>query len=46
MVERYSHQNGSHIQAAMDKLEGQIHSFGRGSSVSITPELHIKRKRA
>lgn len=21
MVERYSHQNGSHIQAAMDKLE-------------------------
>lgn len=23
MVERYSHQNGAHIQAAMDKLEGQ-----------------------
>ena len=46
MVERYSHQNGSHIQDAMDKLEGQIHSLGRGSSVSITPKLHTKRKRA
>ncbi len=25
MVERYSHQNGSHIQAAMDKLEKRYH---------------------
>jgi hypothetical protein len=23
MVERYSHQNGAHIQAAMDKLEAR-----------------------
>src|SRR4029077_14765986 len=27
MVERYSHQNGAHIQAAMDKLE-QRYNFG------------------
>jgi integrase len=26
MVERYSHQNGEHISAAMDKLESRIHS--------------------
>ena len=26
MVERYSHQNGSHIQAAMDKLEQRYHA--------------------
>jgi hypothetical protein len=25
MVERYSHQNGAHIQAAMDKLEERYH---------------------
>lgn len=25
MVERYSHQNGEHIQAAMDKLESRLH---------------------
>ena len=24
MVERYAHQNGSHIQAAMDKLQARI----------------------
>jgi len=24
MVEKYAHQNGAHIQAAMDKLEKQI----------------------
>ena len=24
MVERYSHQNGAHIQAAMDKLEARL----------------------
>ncbi len=27
MVERYSHQNGEHISAAMDKLESRIHSI-------------------
>lgn len=26
MVERYSHQNGSHIQAAMDKLDQRYRS--------------------
>ena len=46
MVERYSHQNGEHIQAAMDKLEGRIHSYGESFSGSITQELHKKRKRA
>jgi site-specific recombinase XerD len=30
MVERYSHQNSEHIQAAMDKLEGRVHP-SRGS---------------
>ena len=30
MVERYSHQNGSHIQAAMDKLEQR---YNRSKSV-------------
>jgi DNA-directed RNA polymerase specialized sigma subunit len=24
MVERYAHQNGEHIQAAMDKLENRL----------------------
>lgn len=28
MVERYSHQNGDHIQSAMDKLAERIHSTG------------------
>lgn len=28
MVERYSHQNGEHIQAAMDKLEGRLRGTG------------------
>ncbi|MBT3509312.1 MAG: site-specific integrase [Nitrospina sp.] len=46
MVERYSHQNGEHIQAAMDKLEGRYNSSGKGFLGSITQELHIKRKRA
>jgi integrase len=46
MVERYSHQNGNHIQAAMDKLEGRVYSMSESSSVLITPELHAKRKRA
>jgi len=29
MVERYSHQNGEHIQAAMDKLQKQIKVVNR-----------------
>ena len=29
MVERYSHQNGSHIQAAMDKLEKRYRAIAR-----------------
>lgn len=28
MVEKYSHQDGNHIQAAMDKLEERIHKAG------------------
>jgi len=28
MVERYAHQNGEHIRAAMDKLEKRIHAVG------------------
>lgn len=32
MVERYSHQNGAHIQAAMDKLEERY-----GQSASLSP---------
>jgi site-specific recombinase XerD len=28
MVERYSHQNGEHIQTAMDKLEKRINAAG------------------
>jgi integrase len=46
MVERYSHQNSEHIQAAMDKLEGRVHTSRGSFSDLITPELHIKRKRA
>ncbi|MBF0311048.1 MAG: tyrosine-type recombinase/integrase, partial [Magnetococcales bacterium] len=28
MVERYSHQNGEHIQTAMDRLEGRYRQLG------------------
>jgi site-specific recombinase XerD len=42
MVERYSHQNGEHIQMAMDKLERRI----LVKTGAITQELHKKRKRA
>ena len=47
MVERYSHQNGEHIQAAMDKLERRYNSSGKGRDfpASITQELHVKRIR-
>jgi hypothetical protein len=30
----------------MDKLEGRVHAFKGRFSAPITPELHIKRKRA
>jgi hypothetical protein len=45
MVERYSHQNGSHIQAAMDKLQARLNLASQrprkpGSSGAITQELH------
>jgi hypothetical protein len=36
MVERYSHQNGAHIQAAMDKLEERYHQIP--SYLIPTPE--------
>ena len=44
MVERYSHQNGEHIQAAMDKLEDRIHAQKGGFSDTITQELHREEK--
>lgn len=40
MVARYSHQNGAHIQAAMDKLEARLNIESPGNSGTITPELH------
>jgi integrase len=44
MVMRYSHQNGQHIQAAMDKLEIRMNLAGASSepetAASITQELH------
>jgi hypothetical protein len=46
MVERYSHQNGEHIQAGIDKLERRYNSSGKDFPDSVTQELHIKRKRA
>ena len=41
MVERYSHQNGEHIQEAMDKLEERIQLKKTGT---ITQELHTNQK--
>jgi len=40
MVARYAHQNGAHVQAAMDKLEARLAS----ASEPITQELHKTRK--
>ena len=40
MVARYSHQNGAHIQAAMDKLEARLNIESPVNSGTITPELH------
>ena len=44
MVERYAHQNGEHIQAAMDKLERRMNLAGTaldaGNAGTITQELH------
>lgn len=39
MVERYSHQNGAHIQSAIERLDQRYR--GRSSS-NITQELHIQ----
>jgi integrase len=39
MVERYSHQNGAHIYAAMDKLEER---YTESFADTITQELHRK----
>ena len=47
MVGRYSHANGAHIDAAMDKLEDRIgRGLGDSSGISdtITPELHKRRE--
>jgi hypothetical protein len=38
MVERYSHQNGEHIEAAMDKLERRIGPKAAGNP-SLAPLL-------
>ncbi|MDR3415270.1 MAG: tyrosine-type recombinase/integrase [Nevskia sp.] len=35
MVERYSHQNGAHIQSAMDKLESRLSSIARERKISV-----------
>jgi site-specific recombinase XerD len=35
MVERYSHQNGTHIQAAMDKLEQRYKSVEINRPITI-----------
>jgi site-specific recombinase XerD len=34
MVERYSHQNGAHIQAAMDKLEARYNLVGKSTEIN------------
>lgn len=39
MVERYSHQNGAHIQAAMDKLEARYKRVEEGGLVGESPLL-------
>jgi len=44
MVERYSHQNGEHIQVAMEKLEDRICAKKGGFSGAITQELHREEK--
>lgn len=41
MVERYAHQNGEHIQAAMDKLEARLKMTEvSDASISTGPQLH------
>ncbi|MEO5347133.1 MAG: site-specific integrase [Magnetococcus sp. YQC-9] len=43
MVERYSHQNGEHIKAAMNRLDERYRLAGEGdSSGRVTQELHIQ----
>jgi len=48
MVARYAHQNGQHIQAAMDKLESRMNLAGAsseaGNAGTITQELHKTNK--
>lgn len=48
MVLRYAHQNGAHIRAAMDKLEGTLDLAGNPSEAkkvgTITQELHKTKK--
>jgi len=39
MVSRYAHANGTHIDAAMDKLESRI-GLGIAPADTVTPELH------
>jgi integrase len=41
MVARYAHQNGAHVQAAMDKLEARL----SGAAEMITQELHKTPKK-
>ena len=43
MVERYSHQNGEHIQAAMDKLQRRL---AHGPPDTMTREPHKGKKPA
>jgi integrase len=45
VVARYAHQNGSHIEAAMDKLQ-ERYAMGTPSAGTITPELHTETDRA
>jgi hypothetical protein len=57
MVERYAHQNGTHIQAAMDKLENKykrsenadenkVTNLPSVLAGTITPKLHTAKKSA
>jgi hypothetical protein len=44
MVERYAHQNGAHIGAAMDKLESRLNLGSPAVSGAVTQELHRPRE--
>jgi len=49
MVEQYSHQNGEHIQAAMDKLEKRIkvvNRWGQDTRIQVSlPPFFLMRNR-